>query len=962
MKLPTARRIGGRVRRTLDSLFTPSREAWLLTIGASLALLAILVPAEFWNQPDTAATYEDFDPQLISVSERGIDGRAEGRVELSAEEIVLRADPESHPTVHLLTTPFDRFHTEIEATVVEAGADGLPLRYGVWTPRGESGFFLEFGPAPAYELSAVLVQKGKWNETLLDARQAERRVLGVYVPGQPYAIDLTVDKAAEEPVVDVAVRTAANVPGDGGAIRLRESTAGLAAANAVSDLVPVIAGERYAFGGQVRAIAGTDAYRVVVGWFDENRHWVDQSLDNWRPVADLDGWTAVVDDATAPPRAAFAQLILSSGSDTQIWFADLVLTPLDPQGNVPQAVGPVLRDASLLTNGALRNGSAGWSAAGGSGLADVISGEAQVFSARATQQELPDLLGQLRLSVTAQGVAGATSSHVALQDYRLEIGNQRWFVAHVADPAATGLALLALAFGAAALASAAYRRYRRRRAVDIAPRSPWARLRPSRREWYVLGGAGLLFLIVGGLLVDLGSHPFDIRAHTVAAYTGAMHGPVALYSLPNTVSLADTWGGTPWHEAVFPYGGLFAYIFSGIGLAGRLFLSGPEGLDATGAELTFLVKWANLAFVALNAFLLYSIVGHLGVRRRWAIAVGLLFLLNPAVLFTSAIWGQTQAWSISFVLAAILATVRGNVTGAWLALAGAAMTRPQILIPAGLLVFYLLYRYRLTANLRGAAWGLVAAFVVSAPFVLQIAPSYPLDVIRSHFEIQAAGGNETALTTVSIDAFSFWPLVTNVVDGQSGLARIFFGSEQPLIGSLTYQQVSQILVVTLTALVAGVLWLGGGRQRDRRAFIAWLAFGTLAFLFFQTGLAAAHFFVGVPFLLLCRPFLPTLAWGAAVSTWTITSLIPMWGSWGLAILPFPEFAPDLHPDANALTQIAMDLYTSDIFMTAAIIANIGVLLLVFGGAMRSSGVTVRLPRARGSPRPLRGGGPVAVKG
>ena len=125
---------------------------------------------------------------------------------------------------------------------MEAGADGLPLRYGVWTPRGESGFFLEFGPAPAYELSAVLVQQGKWNETLLDTRQAERRVLGVYVPGQPYAVDLSVDKAAEQPVVDLTVRTVANIPGEGGAIRLRESTAGLGVANAVSGLVPVIAG------------------------------------------------------------------------------------------------------------------------------------------------------------------------------------------------------------------------------------------------------------------------------------------------------------------------------------------------------------------------------------------------------------------------------------------------------------------------------------------------------------------------------------------------------------------------------------------------------------------------------------------------------------------------------------------------------------------------------------------------
>ncbi len=70
-------------------------------------------------------------------------------------------------------------------------------------------------------------------------------------------------------------------------------------ADVSSGLVPVVAGDEYTFGGRVRLLSGTDAYKLSLHWYDAEGSYLGFSND-WRSVRWLDGheWTAAA--GTAP--------------------------------------------------------------------------------------------------------------------------------------------------------------------------------------------------------------------------------------------------------------------------------------------------------------------------------------------------------------------------------------------------------------------------------------------------------------------------------------------------------------------------------------------------------------------------------------------------------------------------------------------------------------------------------------
>ncbi|MFI5269349.1 MAG: hypothetical protein ACHQ7M_18390, partial [Chloroflexota bacterium] len=286
-----------------------------------------------------------------------------------------------------------------------------------------------------------------------------------------------------------------------------------------------------------------------------------------------------------------------------------------------------------------------------------------------------------------------------------------------------------------------------------------------------------------------------------------------------------------------------------------------------------------------------------------------------------------------FVLAAVLLAERNRPTLAWLALVGGCLTRPQMLVFGLLLGIVFLRKFSWAANVQALSWTVVVTFVLLLPLTLATSPSLPVDVMFHNLRVQEAGGNEAALTTVSQDAYSIWPLVTYAVHGTTGLQRAFTPSSGPLIGSLSYQRVSQILTLGALLLIALTLAFRRG-VAEAGNYLPLVTLGMMSFLMLLTGVVATHFLLALPFLILLRRWIGGVAYFYVVAIWSIAALVPMVGDMGLVVSSanHPLFAPT----TNAVTRFITALYTSDRFMNVAVVADTAALVWLGLLSLRST--------------------------
>jgi hypothetical protein len=570
-----------------------------------------------------------------------------------------------------------------------------------------------------------------------------------------------------------------------------------------------------------------------------------------------------------------------------------------------------------------------------------------------------DLFKSTRLSLTASrsGTGGGTSE---LQGYKVTLPHQRFFADKIDDPRAGAITLILLAFAGLITLGTAASWLRPRadfalRALKAAPSRAHAAL--VHRRGSLLAGAAVaaFYVIPNALLFGLGGHPFDIANEKLYAYTGAHYGLAHLYYLPDLAGIPFVWNGVPYGEAAFPYGPVFAYVFSGIGSISSLFFGSAVSL--TSIDVDYVIKAVNVAFGLGDALLIYAILKQLKITEKWSRIGAGLFLFNPAVWFSMSVWGTTHVISLFFVLLAVWLAERSAPVWAWMALAAACLTRPQMLAFGFLLGIVFLRKFSWRQNLFAGSWTAILTFLLLAPFTLTTSPSLPVDVLVNDLRIQEAGGNDVLLTTVSQDAYSVWPLVTYLAHGASGLERSFTPSSAPLAGPLTYQRLSQFLTIAAMVLVGGLLITRKRRSADDGAYLPLVALGIVTFLMLTTGLVATHFLLALPFLILCRRWLGDTVYFFIVLVWTVTTFVPMFGDMGLAISRLDSY-PLLAPAHNAITSFFVKLYAWDRFITVSIVANICALVWLAILALRSSLSDAPIPSAarRGIPTESRHNG------
>lgn len=870
-----------------------------------MMFILIIIPAEFWNPPTHDSIYEGFDENLIFMDAGG-NFPNNGLIEVTNNTMKITTVPNSQPTIHLVTTPFDNFQIEFDVRILDNAPFSSPLKIGLWSPRSGSGYFVDFESSPTNLISTKLVTDGLASKILEGGEIIGNSPIFNYNLDQKYHLKFNVDKQKNEIIFNISE----NISSPSGNPMLRLSNSEQDGNDVISDRIKIEGGTEYTFGGFANLLNRGQSYKIDLEWFDINKEHLGY-VDNWRTVNEINGWTYVNFSTIAPTDASYVSMLLGVDNETKILCSDLFLKEINSNEN-------------LLINGNFIKGFDGWN--------DFYNKENsyQIFNSyffqsdsKITDDDLPELFNELRITFTISSQSTDGISIAIIENYSLTLNHQRSFTVKVNDLRLTVLVILLAIISILLIINQLYiiRSELKNNIIRYFNYFKNINFQTQQSNNILIGFLIIISVIIINLfLFSLGNLPFDMLIEKIWAYIAVKQSPIELYHLPSTVSLAQVWGGTPYHEAVFPYNFGFVYLFTIIGQIYNLFFNGPGPLVMDTFMLEFVIKSFNLVFMVLDGILIYLILKEYDFNQKHCIVAFTLFLFNPAVWFIGSIWGQTHLISIFFLLLSLWLAKKKQVLPAWIVLFIGSLNRPQMLIPLFLAAGIFLKRFSWKKNVNSIFWSIIFIFLLLTPFSLTISPSTPVDIFRNQIFVQEAGGNDPALTLVSLDTYNVWPLLS-YFQGARGLERIQYPSTSTLIEPITYQQASQFLsiLVILVSLILIIFYEDS---------LLSLTFGTVGFLILKTGLASTHFMIAFPLLILCRKYFGDRLWYIVLAIWTSTMLIPMYGTVGFSIETSAQLMPALHSSNNFITKFFMTIYSSDWCISLGSLGNLIVLIIL----------------------------------
>ncbi|MEO9171377.1 MAG: phospholipid carrier-dependent glycosyltransferase, partial [Candidatus Baltobacteraceae bacterium] len=351
---------------------------------------------------------------------------------------------------------------------------------------------------------------------------------------------------------------------------------------------------------------------------------------------------------------------------------------------------------------------------------------------------------------------------------------------------------------------------------------------------------GMPALLLVGLLVRLlllGSEGFKVDVQTFVAWTISLvdHG------------LGNFYGKTGFAD--YPPG--YFYVLAVVGHIWEFFRAGDTSYNL----LRTLVKLpAVLADLGVGV-LIYAIT------RRYAsalIALGAsaLYVLNPAIIFISAQWGQVDSIAGGLALLAAYLLLRSDddaprlvswsIVVAWLVFAYSLLIKPQaaVLIPI-FIAFAFTDRGRLRSRLRSTAIGALGAVVLALLLTAPFHPSFnPLELARWLLQRYQFGSNVYAFN--SVNAFNLWAI-------RSGFWQ---PDNNPIIGVPQYLWGIGLVVAAAALIVSRYV-----QERTPAALLESCAIALLAFFVLATRMHERYIFDGLLFSIVCVPLARRYLWG-----------------------------------------------------------------------------------------------------
>jgi dolichyl-phosphate-mannose--protein O-mannosyl transferase len=367
-----------------------------------------------------------------------------------------------------------------------------------------------------------------------------------------------------------------------------------------------------------------------------------------------------------------------------------------------------------------------------------------------------------------------------------------------------------------------------------------ASARPYERTSFAAWALPLLILL--GLIVRLlfiGDEGFrtDVASFEAWALSLVAHGFSNFY---NTAGFAD-----------YPPG--YFYVLAALG---AFYDAVGNGHDPSGFFFKALVKLPAIFSDLCIGALLYAVARRFA-SAGTALAVAALYLLNPATIYISGLWGQVDSVAGLFALLALYCLLRSDddarrinawIVGAWIAYAYSLLVKPQAAVLLPLFVAFAFVdpqrrRARVPSTGIGIAAGLLLALLLTEPFH----PSNPVAAFVWLLQRYAYGSAVYAYNTVN--AFNLWAIRGSFwqTDG-----NYIFIMPQYLWG-----------IALVLSAVALTVWRYA-QERTQRALLESCAIAAIAFFILATRMHERYLFDGLMLSIACVPFAKRYFWGAIV--------------------------------------------------------------------------------------------------
>ncbi|MFC4253749.1 phospholipid carrier-dependent glycosyltransferase [Sinimarinibacterium flocculans] len=278
------------------------------------------------------------------------------------------------------------------------------------------------------------------------------------------------------------------------------------------------------------------------------------------------------------------------------------------------------------------------------------------------------------------------------------------------------------------------------------------------------------------------------------------------------------------------YPPFYMYVLGALGAVARVLDWGSS------THFTALIKVpALLCDAAASLLLLRHLRRELGEGRAWGLAS--LYWLNPALIFTGALWGQTEALLCLLIVGGWLAWRGGRIVPAAALFAIAVAFKPQGALYAGIFGIAVI----IGRSPRTIATAALTGLVVYALIVARFAWSRPWDWLPNLYF-------DTASTYdfITVNAYNLWALMGWNWQKDVGVA---FGLKMQ----------TWALIDATGAIVAVAVWLGLRLRRtvdpaERGTLIAWaFALATIAFFMLAPRMHERYILMLLPMLLLVAP-------------------------------------------------------------------------------------------------------------
>ena len=243
--------------------------------------------------------------------------------------------------------------------------------------------------------------------------------------------------------------------------------------------------------------------------------------------------------------------------------------------------------------------------------------------------------------------------------------------------------------------------------------------------------------------------------------------------------------------------------------------------------------------IGIGVLIYYFLRRFLSHRPRLALTASAVYLFNPAVWYTSTIWGQIESMPLFFILLSYWLVYSHKFLPAHLAFAAALLSKQSTIIFFPVFLAFSLLRMGFKLTLKGLVLQIVLLYFVYLPFFTAASPFWPITTYLNR--IRTGSGSDY----ISDHAFNLWALTTR-------LAKI--SDSRPAVFSLPSGTVA---TAAFGILYLCLLLLLIKRPGYKNIFFLNAVIPALAFLVL-TRMHERYFAPVLPFLVLAAAFSPGL--------------------------------------------------------------------------------------------------------